>query len=567
MPKIEVSKDSLLKYINKKLSVQELEAVFPAAKAELDDVLENEGILKIELNDTNRPDLWSTAGLGRLLRVYLGGKKPVYTFFSDKAKKQNTDGRKVIVDKKLKDIRPYIAGFAAKGKKIDDATLKDIIQTQEKLCWNFGRKRKSIAMGVYRNDLFSYPVRYSAADPDKTRFVPLQMEKELSLREIIAEHPKGREFGPIVADFPLFPHLTGAEGGTLSFPPVINSAAIGAVEIGNSNLFIEMTGTDIHSLLTACSIVACDLADSGFEILPVEIEYPYNTPFGKSIVCPYYFQEEASVELAFSNKMLGESLDEKQTVAALERMGITVTGTGKRIRVRVPEYRNDFLHQVDLVEDVMIGRGMDSFKPEMPSDSTIGRYTEEDKFGRKVKDIMIGLGFQEMIFNYLGSGRDYIEKMNIGNDGFIRIANPMSENFEYVRKSGLPALLQTEAVSANAVYPHNAFEIGKVAELDDAQVSGTITHNSLSFLSADSTAGFNLVHSHISAIMFYLDREFKLEEMDDPRFISGRAARVLYKNRVAGVFGEIHPRVLENWGIGMPCTGAEMNLDILLSDD
>ena len=39
------------------------------------------------------------------------------------------------------------------------------------------------------------------------------------------------------------------------------------------DLFIELTGTEMESLLLACSIVACDLADAGHEIHPVSVEY------------------------------------------------------------------------------------------------------------------------------------------------------------------------------------------------------------------------------------------------------------------------------------------------------
>lgn len=566
MPKIEVFKDTLMHYINKKMSLQQLEDIFPVAKAELDDVLEDEGLLKVELNDTNRPDLWSTAGLGRQIRIYQTGKIPEYPFFSTKEKKQDTDGRQIIVDPKLKDIRPFIAGFAIKGKKINKATLKDIIQTQEKLCWNFGRKRRSIAMGVYRSDLFSFPVKYNAADPDKTKFVPLAMEEELSLRQMLTEHPKGKEYGHIVKDFPLFPYLQGSDGGTLSFPPIINSDKIGAVEEGDQNLFIELTGTDIESLFTACSIVACDFADAGFEILPVEVVYPYETTFGKSVVCPYYFQKPATVNVDFSNKMLGVDLSKKETEKALEKMGLVILPSDKDITVKVPEYRNDFLHQVDVVEDVMIGRGLASFEPMLPSDSTIGRYTKVDEFSRQVKDIMVGLGFQEMIFNYLGSRKDYIEKMNLSDRGFIQISNPMSENYEFVKKSGIPALLQSEAISGHAVYPHHIFEVGKIAELNDSDVSGTKTYNIVSFLSADRNAGFNSVNPHISAIMFYINKEYTLAEIDDPRFITGRAAAIMCEGKEAGVFGEVHPQVLENWGIQTPCTAAELNLDFLLEN-
>ena len=65
MPKIEVNRTALLTAIGaKKLTDSQLEEIFPVAKAELDEPADGEGMMKVELNDTNRPDLWSTAGLG-----------------------------------------------------------------------------------------------------------------------------------------------------------------------------------------------------------------------------------------------------------------------------------------------------------------------------------------------------------------------------------------------------------------------------------------------------------------------------------------------------------------------
>jgi len=96
-------------------------------------------------------------------------------------------------------------------------------------------------------------------------------------RTILKEHPKGKEFGWIVSRYSKYPYLEDSEGNTLSFPPIINSAHLGAIKVGDSSLFIELTGTDINSLLLATSIAACDLADAGFIIKPVKVEYPYET--------------------------------------------------------------------------------------------------------------------------------------------------------------------------------------------------------------------------------------------------------------------------------------------------
>lgn len=575
MPKIEVYRDALVAAAGaKKLTDSALEELFPCAKAELDEAADADGIMKVELNDTNRPDLWSTMGLARQLRIYRGGELPNYRFFSDATVTRESGNRRVVVDPSVQEIRPWVVAFVITGPPVTEAVLKDLIQTQEKLTWNYGRKRRSIAMGLYRADLLQWPVHYAAVDPDATRFVPLQMDRELSMREMLAEHPKGQEYGHIVADLPRFPLLTDDRGDVLSFPPVINSAGLGAVQEGDTTLFVELTGTDMDSLLHTAAIVACDAVDAGYTVEPVRVEYPFDTPYGRSITVPFYFQKPQAVALSLVNRLLGTEFTGDEVMAALQRMGIVSTPVdvdgAPGVLIRVPEYRNDFLHAVDIVEDVMIGRGMDSFIPEMPRDFTVGRLTPLEVYRRRVRDHLVGFGFQEMIFNYLGSRRDYIDRMyppearDAAGAAAVRIANPMSENYEYVRPSVLASLMHAESVSAHAAYPHHVFAIGKVAERHDDDPSGTRTLTNLGFLSADGEEDFNLVNSRVSALLYYLGVEFTLEEAADPRFITGRAARVVVNNRhAAGVFGEIHPGTLERWGVQVPCTAGELNLEVL----
>jgi len=563
MPKIEVYEESFFALLGKKMNEQELVENLVSAKAELDERDPEEGLLRIELNDTNRPDLWSTAGLARELAGHLSKRKYRYDFFSKPGDLKSCGDRVVEVDPALENIRPFITAFVAQGRVIDDPLLKDIIQSQEKLCWNFGQRRKAIAMGVYRTELMRFPVRYMAADPDETRFVPLELGRELSLREMLKEHPKGVEFGWIVENFELFPYLADREGVTLSFPPIINSARIGAVKLGDDSVFIELTGTDIDSLLLATSITACDLSDMGFEILPVKVMYPYDTPYGREVVTPFYFQQPRRVDVENANKLLGEELDSDGMVALLEKAGHSIDREGDTLTLSPPAFRNDFLHSVDVVEEIMISRGMESFEPVMPTEYTIGRYSEIEIFSRDVRDIMVGLGYQEMIYNYLGSKRDLIERMNVSEEGFIEISNPMTESYSVVRRSILPNLLASESVSANAVYPHMIFEIGKVCFKDEADNYGSKTQTFLGFLNSDREAGFNDVSSHVSAVFYYLAREHTVEEADDARFIKGRSARILNEGRLVGIMGEIHPDVLENWSIQMPCACAEIDLDLL----
>lgn len=565
MPKIEVQEQFFYDLIGRTCSDAQLEDILPVAKAELDGHDTDARILKIELNDTNRPDLWSAAGVARQLNSYATGEVPLYDFFSTQEETFDHEGRTLIVHESARLVRPFSVGFALTGRKVDENILLNLIQSQEKICNNFGRKRKTIALGVYRSDLITYPVHFEGADPDTAHFVPLHMEEDLTLREICAKHPKGLEYGPIVADKPVFPFLYDDNGEVLSFPPVINSAHIGAVEVGDENLFFEFSGTGLDDLLLSAAIMACDCADMGFTILPVKCVFPYDTPYGREITVPYYFQEPVACELSFVQRMLGQKLSAEEVVRSLRKMGVFSLVDSGMVYVTVPEYRNDFLHPVDIMEDVMIGYGLGNFAPELPNDSTVGRITVEEAFARKVKDIMVGLGFQEMMYNYLGSRREYIDNMHVDGSRYIQIANPMSENYEYVRPSILPSLLESESVSGHATYPHHIFEVGKVAFLDDEDNSGTTTRNYLGFLSASSEMGFNQLNSLISTLFYFIGADYTMEELVDPRFIEGRSGRLVSKGRQVGIFGEVHPAVLESWGCSMPTIACEVDLDLVRS--
>ncbi len=572
MPKIEVNEKLFFQMLEKKYDYEKLEEILSSAKAELDEkpdtaLAENERSIKIELNDTNRPDLWSTAGLTRALKIHRGCEsngKNYEAFLSTKKTKKDCGDRLIKVDEKIKEIRPFVIGFVVSGKPVDEAMLKDIIQTQEKLCNNFGRKRKSISMGVYRSELISWPVHYEACDPDKTKFVPLEGDTELTCREILKKHPKGIEYAALLEGKKFFPILKDEKGEILSMAPIINSNKLGAVKTGDANLFVEFTGTDLPSMLLTANIVACDFSDCGYTILPVKISYPYETEFGKELTVPFYFQEPTETSVKAVNKLLGTELKIDEITEALKRMDCKTEVSGEKIKLFPSAYRNDFLHEVDIIEDVMLGKTVNFFKPETPNEFTIGRLLPITQLSRKVKSLMIGMAYQEMIFNYLGSKKDQIERMCIDGKNIIEISNPMSENYQFVRSSILPALLNAEMNCANAVYPHKLFEIGKTAFLDATQNEGTRTIQSLGFLTAVQDANFNDAASEVANLLYYLGYEYKVVETEDPRFIKGRQAGIICKEKQVGIFGELNPQVLENWAITIPCFAGEINLEELL---
>ncbi|MDR0526672.1 MAG: phenylalanine--tRNA ligase subunit beta [Spirochaetaceae bacterium] len=580
MPKIEVNEELFCTLSGFRWELRSaLEEALSCAKAELDEdsdksMPEPERTLKIELNDTNRPDLWSTAGIARQILTYKSQKIRFYPFFSTPGDMKEARKR-IFVEESVRKARPYIAGFVAHGRSVSDESLRDMIQTQEKLAWNFGRKRRTVSMGIYRAALIKWPVRYRAVAPDSVSFVPLQWDVPITLSEILKQHPKGKEYAFILEHEPLHPLLVDSKNEVLSYPPIINSAGIGAVQVGDEGLFIELTGTNLNDVTLSASIMACDLFDQGYEIEPIEICHEYETPFGKNWTSPFYFQSPVFCSMARVEKFLGEKLSAKESIDALLRMGchsekIRDAESGETevcegVKVWPPAFRNDFLHAADVVEDIMIGRSLASFKPEHPRDFTVGRLTRITLLSREAKEILVGLGFQEMVYNYLGSRAGLVDKMRGNGSKIIRISNPMTENYEYLRDSIIACLCASESVSANAVYPHKIFEIGKIAYRDAHKNSGCATRQFCGMLHSEPAANFNTIAAQIQNIFYYLGREYSVSESEDQRFIAGRAAQILHSGKEIGVFGELHPQVLENWGITTPCAAAEFDLDALIS--
>ncbi len=568
MPKINVNRNRFFSELDGIKTLADLERILEYAKGELDD--EDPDILRIELNDTNRPDLWSSAGLLRLLKQVQGASQRDYAFVSS-AKKQCETAYTLKVDARLKNIRPYIAGFIVKGPRITEEILDELIQLQEKLGDNYGQKRRGLAIGLYRLGDIQFPIQYRAVDPKQTRFHPLNGDREMNLYEILKEHPTGQKYAPLLKGFKQFPYLCDAQGMTLSFPPVINSNTIGKVELGDTELFVECTGENQEIVLLGASILACSFFDFGFSVTPVAVEYPYDTPHGKTIVTPYYFQNPIEVSVSYIEKLLGKQFSVDEVISALEMFDIATKKTNDtdRLIVHPPIYRNDFLHQADVAEEVMVAKGLSYFAPELPRDFTIGRLHPSELLSRKIRSVFVGLGYQEMLFNYLGSAAEFVElcypeeEWNSIYDQLIEVTNPISANYAFIRPNPLSSFLRVESISSRAVYPHMQFEIGKRALRDANHPENTRTDTILGSFVCDSTADFNTIHRHIAGLLYYLDIDYQLTESSDSRFIPGRSAKICVKDKAIGIYGEIHPILLEKWSIGQPCVYAECVLDTL----
>jgi phenylalanyl-tRNA synthetase beta chain len=570
MPTITIFKDDLESLLTADrdahpgISMTQLEERLMLVKGELKGHNPETGELRIELQDSNRPDLWCCEGIARQIRIKEQGRLKPYSLFAEKPQPPHH----LIVKPGMEQVRPYVAACAAKGYRVTEKGLAQLIQTQEKLADIFGRKRKTVSIGIYQLRKIAFPVTYELVKPDDVRFTPLGMETTMTLSEILMVHPKGLEYGPILAVKSLLPILRDAKDQPLSFPPIINSREIGEVRVGDDELFVEVTGTDLPMVMLTLNIFAANLADRGAIIEPMEIRYPKSTMLGKRVKTPQDFGKPRTIRTKAIEQALGQELGEAVVKQSLETYGYEVSVEKGSVKAKLPPYRHDAMHTMDIVEDVAMSRGYAAFTPVMPAQFTVGGLSGIEQVSDQSRELMVGLGFQEIISNILGSPDQYSRFMRLEGTKWARMVevdNVMSLSFSCLRQWMLPSLLRIEAASSRAFYPHRLFEAGDVAIPDGTHESGSRTETVLGALIAHATTHFSEIHSCLDVLLYYLGKEYSLEPMQHPSFLEGRAGRILVSGKPVGVIGEIHPEVLERWQIAMPVVAFDVNLSQLIT--
>jgi phenylalanyl-tRNA synthetase beta chain len=444
--------------------------------------------------------------------------------------------------------------------------LAQLIQTQEKLADIFGHKRKTVSIGIYQLSKIEFPVRYELVQPDEARFTPLGMDTVMTLSEMLMVHPKGLEHGHILGGHSRLPVLRDAKDQPLSFPPIINSREIGEVRVGDDELFVEVTGTDLPMVVLTLNVFAVNLADRGAAIDRIEVQYPTATPLGKRVVTPHDLGRARTIAIDTIEQALGQELGAKTVTQALEAYGYDVSAGKRTIKAKLPPFRHDLMHPMDVVEDVAISEGYGAFAPVMPAQFTVGGLSRIEQTSDRARELMVGLGFQEIISNILGSPEHYRAAMRIEGTEWgrmVEVDNAMAVTFSCLRQWMLPSLLRVEAASSRAFYPHRLFEAGDVAIPDPAHVLRSRTDTVLGAVIAHATAHFSEIHSCLDVLFYHLSKEYSLEAVPHPSFLEGRAGRIMVANKPVGIIGEVHPEVLERWQIAVPVVSFDVNLSQL----
>ena len=541
MAKIKFSRKEFEKHIKLTKEIEEKISMFGTHLESL-----NKDEIEIEILP-NRPDLFSLQGFIRAFSSFIG-KSRLKKYKINKPQKDY----KIKIESSVKDIRPFTVCAIVKNLKFNDEKIKEIIDIQEKLHTTIGRNRKKIAIGIYPLEKIKLPISYRAESPQEIKFIPLESKEEMTGRQILQKHPAGREYSFLLEDKKKFPVFRDSSGQVLSMPPIINSQLTGKIDEKTKEIFIECSGFDIEILKKVLNILVTTFADMGGEIFSMNLEYE-----NKKMITPDLTPEKLKIDIEECEKLLGINLKEQEVKKFLEKMGYSYNS--KNNEVEIPAYRTDILHPCDIYEDIAIAYGYQNFQPEIPEISTIGQENPEEIKKRKISEILIGLGFLEILTYHLTTKQDMKKFMQ--RKKTAEVENSKTD-FSILRPSLLAQTLRVFSNNIDSRYPQKIFELGRIFEKQDKKIQ---EKEKLSIAISGET-DFTEMKQVLEYLMKMLNLDnYRIEEAESGHFISGRTAKIIIHKEnqdiEIGIFGEISPSILKNFHLKMPVVALEIDVE------
>ena len=275
-----------------------------------------------------------------------------------------------------------------------------------------------------------------------------------------------------------------------------------------------------------------------------------------------------SVDSNWINKFLGTNISKEEMKRYLDSVDLETEINGDNLEITIPTFRIDIAIKEDIAEEVARIYGYNNIEGTIFKVQT----EREPKYRKEILDekvieAMTASGLNQSI-SYSFISPKAFDKIALPKDSDLRrvvtIKNPLGEDYSVMRTTTLASMM--ESLARN--YSRNnseayLFEIGKVyipsedpTEIPTEKNILTVgIYGDVDYLNIKGIIENLIEGLGVKGVKF-------LRETENPSFHPGKTAKLIVGRKTeAGVFGEIHPDVNENFGIEVPCYVAEINLD------
>jgi phenylalanyl-tRNA synthetase beta chain len=546
MVMLNYSIDEMNKAIGKKLKLEDYEKA--ALKFGLD-LEKGENVLNFELT-SDRTDIVSKYSLAHIFASQLGIKMKRNLLIE----REKPGVLVEYTERKFVNVLHVVLD----GEVGDN--LNEILAIQERLDKNIGRNRKKSAIGFFDFKKISFPIKYCEIQKEKVNFIPLGSSSSKNYNEIIQEVKQATEYSDLIPKKPIVWIDNG--NNIIAMPPIINADDY-SINRNTRELFIDITGTDRETVNTVTKILIYNLQFIG-KVSIIEAKYKSNAiSTDLSLEMHSFYLNEDSIE-----SVLGRRVAKKLAVKILSMMDYNIKLIGKDIIVKPPFYRQDVMHQVDIIDDIMRSFGVDKINETVPHSYTNGSFLSNHYLVQNIKEILVGFGYQEIDINTLTNEKYQFTNTFIEGTDYVSLLQLKSGDVTMVSKYIFPELLRLISNNLHKKFPQKLFSLSEIVEEGDSDVTFK-NRLKLSFVSCEKDAN---ITDNLSIIKKVLSDAFSIKVISTSyigqryakTFIKGRAYALFVDGMEIGFAGEIHPRVLNSFGIELPVSLAEIYLDGLI---
>ena len=289
--------------------------------------------------------------------------------------------------------------------------------------------------------------------------------------------------------------------------------------------------------------------------------------------------ENKVAELNFErlNRFVGKVIPREKVIEILRNLEIDVKDNGDTLTLTAPSYRDDLELEQDYFEEVIRMYGFDNIENILPRvDINKNSTLDTTKLTDKVKTICASVGLKEVI-NYSFIPKDALQKLKftgVSKDKLIDISNPITEDFVTMRPTLLYSLIKNAKDNMNRnVSNIRFFEVSRTFEKaeelakEDIKVGIILAGENDKTLWNPKPVHYDfydlkgIVEEIFSKLKF---QSFSIKRSVQTEFHPGRSADVFVGKEYIGSFGEIHPDVLENFGLDKKTIlVAEFNIELI----
>ncbi len=254
------------------------------------------------------------------------------------------------------------------------------------------------------------------------------------------------------------------------------------------------------------------------------------------------------------NALLGTRIDKEYMVKVMRELGLLVDEKG--MTVTIPSYRMDIEGEADLAEEVARFYGYNNIESSLFSgETTQGGKTLKQKVEDMCKYAMNAQGLSEA-YTYSFVSPKTLDMINIAESDSLRnsvkVMNPLSEEQSMMRTTTIPSMLEVLARNySRRIEEVRLFELGYVYTPKALPITELPEEKEVITLGMyGSGEDFYTLKGVVDELFRYLGiRNYEMKRASDPVFHPGRSAQIYISGRKAGIIGEIHPDVLENYNI------------------